>query len=819
MPRHIPTATVVVLELDEPLRPLAVDARHDRVVLVVRLGRRVVAQVELQTGGASTVDVPGDPLLEQVAEDAWRAELERLFLAAVGADRHVAADPAVTVVVCTRDRPDDLQRCLESIGDLDPAPHEVIVVDSAPTSAAARGVADRFGASYLLEPAPGQSRARNRGIVEAGGDVVAFTDDDCVVDRAWLADLGTELADPRVAAVTGIVAPLELRTPSQWLFEAHGGHRRGFRRLVADGAYVNAIMTVGRLGVGANVAFRRSVFERVGLFREWLGPGTPARAADDYDVFCRILAAGDRIVYDPARLVWHRHRTGLPALRRTLRDYGCSSSALATQRILGDGDLGALRVFQWWWLEHVPGDVGDMLRRAEKRVPLRMTLGELAGTLAGPAALARSRYSRRSIRPVELPVARPPDRGAVRGLEGASTPMSVVVASVGRAASLERLMRALAAQTHPAPSTEVVVVLDGGGDDSASRLRALEVPFRLVVEELERVGVGAARNAGATTATGELVVFLDDDVVPAPNCLAAHAAAHVADELEIVLGYAPPVVSGDWWSLVVRAWWEDHFHHKSSRGVLRWNDVVTLNSSFRASVLADLGGFDATFARRHEDWELGIRALGRGLRARYEPRAVARHHLDDTLAGAIRRQQEEAQADVQLARLYPSIGRELALAHYLGDTAHRSDVAGDEQAALARATRLERRGRKGAWRNLTSALMRDAYVAGLREALPTDAEYRAFVAAVDAVAPTTVTVALDGDAPPHVPPVGAVELCLTLEGNEVCRIQPGQPGDSWSWRTALERLNRNPPPSARAAILERLERGVRERSTELAGVD
>ena len=89
---------------------------------------------------------------------------------------------------------------------------------------------------YVLEPHPGQSRARNRGILETTGDFVAFTDDDCVVDPGWLDDLGGSFSDPLVMGVTGYVGPVELESPSQILFELHGGFQRGLEYTVFDGA-------------------------------------------------------------------------------------------------------------------------------------------------------------------------------------------------------------------------------------------------------------------------------------------------------------------------------------------------------------------------------------------------------------------------------------------------------------------------------------------------------------------------------------------------------------------------------------------------------
>lgn len=217
MRRENRTAKVVCVDLDEPLEPVAVEPRYDEVVLVVRSGGTVVGQLVLPALAVLGVDVQQAAIGRRLGEALWRQELEQRVRRAVGADPGSVRQQSVSVsvLVCTRERPRDLERCLESLVALDPPAHEIIVVDNCPATGATRELCARFPVEYVLEPQPGQSRARNRGLVHATGELVAFTDDDCVVDPGWLSGLAREYADQRVMAVTGIVAPLELETPSQ----------------------------------------------------------------------------------------------------------------------------------------------------------------------------------------------------------------------------------------------------------------------------------------------------------------------------------------------------------------------------------------------------------------------------------------------------------------------------------------------------------------------------------------------------------------------------------------------------------------------------
>jgi hypothetical protein len=145
------------------------------------------------------------------------------------------ATPSVTVVVPSAGRPELAARCVRSVLATEYPRLEVIVVDNRPEVPALRDLAasdDRV--SYVPEPVRGLSNARNRGAAEASGEIIAFTDDDAVVDRLWLDRLVAEFADPAVDCVTGLVLPYALETPAQQWFEQWGGFGKGFRRTRFD---------------------------------------------------------------------------------------------------------------------------------------------------------------------------------------------------------------------------------------------------------------------------------------------------------------------------------------------------------------------------------------------------------------------------------------------------------------------------------------------------------------------------------------------------------------------------------------------------------
>lgn len=155
---------------------------------------------------------------------AEKLEVEQLFNAPVS--RLHSSYRLVTVVVCTRDRTNDLAMCLEALLQLDYPYLDFLVVDNAPTTNATQQlVAEKFPqVRYVCEPRPGLDWARNRAIVEAKGEIIAYTDDDVIVDAGWVKALVQPfLEDASVMAVTGLVAPYELETSAQIMFEMYGG--------------------------------------------------------------------------------------------------------------------------------------------------------------------------------------------------------------------------------------------------------------------------------------------------------------------------------------------------------------------------------------------------------------------------------------------------------------------------------------------------------------------------------------------------------------------------------------------------------------------
>ena len=205
----------------------------------------------------------------------------------------------MTIVVCTRNRPVELERCLASLAQLEPQVQEIIVVNSAGDDSAVE-IARRHSANYLYCTTAGLSRARNAGAAAARSDLVGFLDDDSIADPAWTVSLAAAFADPKVMVATGTI-------------ELFGG-------VIAD--YHFAILPVelqvdrhtpgwfwlantGGIGLGGNMMFRREAFQQWTGFDVRLGRGAPIAGAEEHLAFFQLIESGYRCVHVPGAVVRH----------------------------------------------------------------------------------------------------------------------------------------------------------------------------------------------------------------------------------------------------------------------------------------------------------------------------------------------------------------------------------------------------------------------------------------------------------------------------------------------------------------------------------
>jgi GT2 family glycosyltransferase len=229
-------------------------------------------------------------------------------------------NPRISVLIATADRQELLVDCLAHLRRSCLEGVEVIVLDQSrdarPSDRQEEDPSRRL--RHLPCPRRGKSAALNRGIAEAKGELVAFTDDDCRVSENWLEVMHREFVKTRgQTALTGRVLPGELEgdaviAPSL----LDNGQEREYRRP----AFRDVLF-------GNNMAIPATLLRRIGLFDETLGPGTNWPAAEDNDLGYRLLREGVPIRYLPDLVVTHRSWRKPRQQQELYRNYGIGQGA------------------------------------------------------------------------------------------------------------------------------------------------------------------------------------------------------------------------------------------------------------------------------------------------------------------------------------------------------------------------------------------------------------------------------------------------------------------------------------------------------------
>ncbi len=322
-------------------------------------------------------------------------------------EQFLADAPFVSVIVPTHERPEQLTACLNSLLSLHYPQYEIIVVDNAPSTDGTVALVEKLSQNaphirYVREDRQGPSWARNCGIREAKAEILAFTDDDVVVDPYWLAALVKGFGgDKRVVCVTGLVLPLELETPAQYLFEGVGGYNKGYSRRVFDfkedqSKFPMHPYIAERFGTGASMVLTATFLRSIGGFDPALGRVGPVRCSQDIAVFFQVIARGYKLAYDPASLAYHNHRREYSHLLKQTYNHSVGYTAYLTRSLLENPRL------MFDFLRKIPYALFLSLksRGSKDHMPLPQYAKEKRelltlrrkGLLYGPVAYMRSRW-------------------------------------------------------------------------------------------------------------------------------------------------------------------------------------------------------------------------------------------------------------------------------------------------------------------------------------------------------------------------------------------------------------------------------------------
>ncbi|MGH7034240.1 MAG: glycosyltransferase, partial [Stellaceae bacterium] len=241
-----------------------------------------------------------------------------------------------------------LAPCLESLAKLTYPDYEVIVVNDGSTDGSL-AIAERFGYCRIIsQPNKGLSVARNVGAQNATGEIIAYTDSDCVADPDWLAYLVAKMEVSDLAACGGPNFP----PPEDSLVPAAVA--------VSPGGPTHVLLSddVAEHIAGCNMAFRRDALLRLGGF----DPIYRA-AGDDVDICWRFQDAGYTIGFSPAAVVWHFRRNTVKAYIGQQRGYGKAEALVYSKHPIRFNLFGQAK-----WLGRIYGDLSAALLLSRRPV-------------------------------------------------------------------------------------------------------------------------------------------------------------------------------------------------------------------------------------------------------------------------------------------------------------------------------------------------------------------------------------------------------------------------------------------------------------------
>lgn len=270
---------------------------------------------------------------------------ERLIAKPVQRTPLIDSWPKVSVIVCTYNGEATLHACLTSLQSLSYPDYEVLVIDDGSVKEVSDIAQDFPSVRYIRQDHAGLSVARNLGAKEARGEILAYTDDDCIADEDWLSFLAAGFDNPQWVACGGPNIPPPARNQTESVVAS------------APGAPAHVLITdiEAEHLPGCNLAIRKSALEAIGGF----DPIYQA-AGDDVDICWRLRDAGGRLRFIPGAMVWHHRRYTVSAYLRQQCGYGEAEALLMKKHPQRFGILGGAR-----WSGAIYGDAAPTTNPAE----------------------------------------------------------------------------------------------------------------------------------------------------------------------------------------------------------------------------------------------------------------------------------------------------------------------------------------------------------------------------------------------------------------------------------------------------------------------
>jgi glycosyltransferase involved in cell wall biosynthesis/SAM-dependent methyltransferase len=543
---------------------------------------------------------------------------------------HVESFPLISIVIPVFNAQDTLVLCLDSISQLryPTSRLETIVVDNGSTDSSVN-IAGNYNVTLLHESSVKSSyAARNTGVKAARGDLIAFTDADCIVTPDWLTHLAAHWQDETAGCFAG---EIEAYQPGDLIEQF--SDRQGILRQsgTLSCTYLPYTQT-------ANSAYRKSVFEQVGLFDPDMTSG------GDADIAWRMQQKlGLKIKFVPEALVYHKHRTSIEGLFNQFRKYEHGKS---------------------FWSGKYPDYEAPSLE--QRKNELDNSIARLTSDLSANSM----EFIRDQIDFVDLCT---PFLKYVMSLgtckarfeiensiSSSATPLiSVIIPTFNRAHLLKESLESLCRQTLPLSKFEVIVVDDGSRDFTKELCQAFSGRLRMVYRHIENSGISAAKNVGISLSSAPILFFFDDDDLAHHQLLEEHLRSHEThpDEKVAVLGYttwSPSLRVSEVMRYVTETGQQLFSYPKIRHGqVLGYKHFWGGRSSCKKSFLMKYGVFRPEFRFGSEDIELGYRLDKYGLKVVYNKNAISYMNRAITFDEFCRRCEKQGRSQHVFSREHP----------------------------------------------------------------------------------------------------------------------------------------------------------------------
>lgn len=538
--------------------------------------------------------------------------------------------PFTSIIIPVYNGEETLELCLDAISKLNYPQKmlEVIVVDNGSTDSSVN-IAGNYHVTLLHESSVKSSyAARNTGVKAARGDLIAFTDADCIVTPDWLTHLAAHWKDETAGCFAGEIEAYE---PGDLIenFSARQGILRQQGTLKCP--YLPYTQT-------ANTAYRKSVFDRIGLFDPGMTSG------GDADICWRMQKElGLKIKLIPEALVYHKHRTSLEGLFNQFGKYEHGKSSW--QAKYPDYAMPSLALRKQELENSLTQLTSSMAANTEKFIQEQIDFVDLCTPFLKyimSLGTCKARFDiENSISSLAAPL------------------LSVIIPTYNRAPLLKESLESLCRQTLPLSKFEVIVVDDGSSDSTKELCQEFSGRLRTVYRHIENSGISAAKNVGVTLSSSPLLFFFDDDDYAHRELLEEHLKSHEnhPEENVAVLGYttwSSSLQVSELMRYVTETGQQLFSYPKIRHGqVLTYKHFWGGRSSCKKSFLEKHGVFRPEFRFGSEDIELGFRLSKFGLKVVYNQKATSFMNRAVSFDEFCRRCEKQGKSQHVFSRVHP----------------------------------------------------------------------------------------------------------------------------------------------------------------------